>query len=287
MRKNLALLALLLFAGAVRPAAAASCTIASVTPVVFGTYSGMTEAVSSTLTIQCTSGLAYNIGLSAGTAGGATVYSRAMIGPSATLGYGLFSDAGHSVIWGNSSGTGWVSGTGTGATQQVIIYAQIPSGENVAAGSYSDTVTVTLSGNFSTATVQFNVSATVLKACTVSATPLAFGGYSGVLLSSTATISTTCTLGTAYSVGLDAGRSSGATVTNRAMTGPSPSLMRYNLFRDAGYSSNWGNTPGADTVAGTGSGVVQYLTVFGQVPAAQPNLKAGSYNDTVTVTVTY
>jgi spore coat protein U-like protein len=35
-----------------------------------------------------------------------------------TLGYQLFSDAARTINWGNSSGTNWVSGTGTGSTQR-------------------------------------------------------------------------------------------------------------------------------------------------------------------------
>ena len=47
-----------------------------------------------------------------------------------------------------------------------------------------------------------------------------------------------------------------------------------------------GETAGVDTVAGTGSGVAQDIDVYGRVPANQTS-SAGSFADTVTVTVTY
>jgi len=48
----------------------------------------------------------------------------------------------------------------------------------------------------------------------------------------------------------------------------------------------WGNTVGTNTVAGTGTGNSQSLTVYGNVPA-QATPPAATYNDTITVTVTY
>ncbi|MFX5809037.1 spore coat protein U domain-containing protein, partial [Acinetobacter baumannii] len=55
---------------------------------------------------------------------------------------------------------------------------------------------------------------------------------------------------------------------------------------DSARSNNWGSTIGTDTVTGTGSGLTQTLTVYGQIAAAQTPL-AGAYSDTVTVTLTY
>jgi spore coat protein U-like protein len=51
-------------------------------------------------------------------------------------------------------------------------------------------------------------------------------------------------------------------------------------------STNWGNTVGTDTVAGTGNGAAQALTVYGQI-AAGLYVTPGSYTDTITATVTY
>lgn len=61
--------------------------------------------------------------------------------------------------------------------------------------------------------------------------------------------------------------------------------VNYALYRDAGFTQNWGNTTGTDTTAGTGSGAVQTVTVYGQVPAQ--TTPAAAYADTVAVTITY
>jgi len=139
-----------------------------------------------------------------------------------------------------------------------------------------------------TSTASLAVSATVAAACSVSTTTLPFGTYdptSGTALANTATITTTCTNGTTYDIGLDAGAGTGATVSNRLMTSGANTLA-YGLFADAGHTTNWGNTVGTDTVAGTGTGLGQAAIVYGQIAASTP-ANIGAYADTVLVTVTY
>jgi spore coat protein U-like protein len=107
-----------------------------------------------------------------------------------------------------------------------------------------------------------------------------------LLVNSTSNITATCTNTTSYNVGLSAGVATGATVTNRSMTGPAAALLGYKLFSNSGRTVNWGNTVGIDTVAGTGNGVAQSLTVYGQIPAGQFP-RPGNYADTITATITY
>jgi spore coat protein U-like protein len=76
---------------------------------------------------------------------GATVTARSMTGPaSALLSYQLFRDSGHSLNWGVTIGTDTVSVTGNGSAQVQTVYGQIPAGQFVAPGSYSDTITATV-----------------------------------------------------------------------------------------------------------------------------------------------
>jgi spore coat protein U-like protein len=259
------------------------------TNIQFNSFTGTTINMSGTVTVRCPNGAAYQVGINAGTGSGATVTNRLMTGPGANvLGYRLFSDAGHTSNWGNTSGTGWVTGTGTNKNQTLTVFAQLPSNEYAPAGAYTDaTVTVSVSSSgLNTVTSQFNVKATVVVACNVAATPLDFGTYAGTLISASSTIFVTCTNTTAYNVGLNAGTASGATVTTRSMTGPGGASLGYKLFRDSGHSHNWGNTVGTDTVAGTGTGTAQSLIVFGQIPAGE-NVAPGAYSDTIIATVTY
>ncbi|MCA0403672.1 MAG: spore coat U domain-containing protein [Proteobacteria bacterium] len=143
-----------------------------------------------------------------------------------------------------------------------------------------------------TTTTTFAVTATVAAACTVTATPLAFGTFvpaNATNLDQTNTISVTCTNGTTYAVGLNAGTSSGATVTTRKMTGTTSTsnLLPYELYSNTGRTTNWGNTPGTDTpAASTGTGAVQTLTVYGRIPT-NTTAVPDSYSDTITVTVTF
>jgi spore coat protein U-like protein len=115
---------------------------------------------------------------------------------------------------------------------------------------------------------------------------MAFGTYTGALAASTSTVSVTCTNTTPYNVGLSAGTATGATVTTRKMSGPNAALLAYALTSDSAHSVNWGQTVGTDTVAGSGNGSAQALTVYGQVAAGQ-YVAPGAYADTITATVSY
>jgi len=267
-------------------AAAAHCAISS-TDVACGSFYGSTIRVTAILSVNCNPNANYSIGLDSGTAPGATVTARSMTGGSNVLQYGLFSDAAFTQNWGNTPGTGWVTGTGNGGSQLLYVYAQLPANQFTPVNTYIDTITATISGrNFDTEFTRFNVTAAVVSACSLSATDLAFGTYSGSLINAISTVSVQCTNATPYNVGLNAGSAAGATVTNRSMTGPGSALLNYKLLRNSARTVNWGNTVGTDTVAGTGTGGVQSLAVYGQLPANQKVLP-GSYSDTITVTITY
>jgi len=134
-----------------------------------------------------------------------------------------------------------------------------------------------------TSNTTFQVTASVVATCSISASALPFGAYTGVALSNSTTVSVYCTNTTPYNVGLDAGLS-GGTVTTRAMKSGANKL-NYSLTSDSAGLVNWGNTSGS-WVGGTGSGSAQSITVYGQVPALQP-LTIGTYTDTITATVNY
>ena len=136
-----------------------------------------------------------------------------------------------------------------------------------------------------TTTTTFQVTANVQATCLVSATPLAFGTYNGTVNNKTSNVNVTCTNTTPYNVGLDAGTSTGATVTTRKMVNGSNTLG-YSLFRDAAQTLNWGNTVGTDTLSGTGTGAAQLLNVFGRIPGSQAPAP-GTYTDTILITLTF
>jgi spore coat protein U-like protein len=134
-----------------------------------------------------------------------------------------------------------------------------------------------------TTVTTFAINMTIQATCVVSALPLNFATYTGTLLTGTTTVTVTCTNTTPYTVGLNAGTATSATVTTRKMTYLTNTLG-YVLTSDSAHTVNWGVTIGTDTVAGTGNGSAQPLTVYGQIAAGQYTAP-GAY--TVTATVTY
>jgi spore coat protein U-like protein len=145
--------------------------------------------------------------------------------------------------------------------------------------------TTPVSGQTSTATATISVTATVLSFCTITAQPLPFGNYSNVSLNGTASLAVTCTNGSAYTVILDLGTGTGATVAARKMT-LNTSTLSYGLFQDSGRTVAWGPTVGTNSEAGTGNGLTQTLTVYGNIPAGQ-FVTTGNYTDTVTATINF
>jgi spore coat protein U-like protein len=124
----------------------ASCVINRAPTLSFGSQGVITANVdnTSTLQVQCTNTTPYNIGLDAGTGTGATVAARKMTSGGATITYSLYSDSGHSTVWGNTVGTNTVSATGNGASQSFTIYGRVPPQTTPAAATYTDTITVTV-----------------------------------------------------------------------------------------------------------------------------------------------
>lgn len=141
------------------------------------------------------------------------------------------------------------------------------------------------------------LSAEVLPACSAGSTvpatlgqfgTLDFGSYRSltaiVSISSTignGSLRVNCLLNTPYKVLLSAGNS--GNVAARRMLGPASAQVAYNLYTNSTYATVWDNTTG---VSGTGTGADQYLQVFGRVPV-QTTPAAGTYTDTITVTVSW
>ena len=141
-----------------------------------------------------------------------------------------------------------------------------------------------------TATSTLAVNADVVANCTVSTSALAFGDVdtlSGANVDGAGGLSVTCTNGTGWTASAGVGSGSGASFASRRMTSGS-NLLNYNLYTTAARTTVWGDGTGSSaTLAGTGSGTAQSVTVYGRVGSGQTGVPAGSYADTVAVTVTY
>jgi spore coat protein U-like protein len=228
------------------------------------------------------------------------------------LTFQLYQNASRSLVWGSDffgvfstplEQTVTLS-AGRSVTRTATLYGRVTANQTGAIpGSYLDSFSgghtaITIndtSGSAAPSTCDtsitgsfpFQATATVQNRCTVSASTLDFGAVG--LLNSTrtanSTLSVQCANGTAYNVGLDAGLNAGGNINARKMA-LGAARVGYQLYSNAARTSVWGNTVGTNTVAGTGTGAVQNLTVYGSVPA-QATPAAGTYNDTIVVTVTY
>ncbi|HEY1141235.1 MAG TPA: spore coat U domain-containing protein [Lysobacter sp.] len=122
------------------------CTVISAPNIDFGSV-GVTTAntdTTSTLTVACTPGTAYSLSLDAGTGAGSTITDRRMASGGNSLKYQLFRDTGRTQNWGNTVGTDTQGGTGNGSNNSYTVYARIPPQTAPAVGSYSSTVTLTI-----------------------------------------------------------------------------------------------------------------------------------------------
>ncbi|CAI1617854.1 Csu type fimbrial protein [Serratia marcescens] len=121
---------------------------------------------------------------------------------------------------------------------------------------------------------------------------ISFGTYSSLdnIIDATATgssggsLTLNCTKDTNYTVALDNGQHI-ASGSQRRMASTAGAFISYNLYQDAEHTVAWGS--GANALAGTGTGAAVPLIVYGRVPAAGFTPAAGTYDDTVTMTVTW
>jgi spore coat protein U-like protein len=147
------------------------------------------------------------------------------------------------------------------------------------------------SGDAASSSATLAVTATVAANCTVSTSPLAFGGYDPLVahasasLDATGTISVACTKGAASTIGLSLGsNTSGGT---RRMTDGSSNYLTYEMYQDSARATVWGNSGAALlTPAAAPSKTPRSFTVYGRIPGNQ-DVPAGSYTDTVTATVNF
>ena len=137
-----------------------------------------------------------------------------------------------------------------------------------------------------TATATLSVSASIGGACTVGGAALSFGAYSPSAASTAnSTISVTCTNGTNATVSLNQGNNNNRVPSagTRALNNGTANFLGYEIYSDNGMTTVW-NAANAQAISSTGSAIS--LTAYGRIAAGQ-NPATGSYNDTVTITVTF
>ena len=136
----------------------------------------------------------------------------------------------------------------------------------------------------------------VLESCDVSATPLPFGVYNPANASptdATGTVTVTCEVSlvgllASWSIKMSPGGS--ASYAPRRLSSGAATLS-YNLYTSSARTTVWGDGSGGTGVVSDSQTLLvgsnaNYYTVYGRIPALQ-DVKAGSYSDSIVVTVLY
>jgi spore coat protein U-like protein len=283
--KRLAMIFSVVMTSAIAPAAMAQCSWASAPPAVaFGTYQtfnggGNTSSTSGTIT--CSGNYTFAVTLTRG--GSATYIPRKMNGlanyniyvdPTLTLVYGDNTGGTFAYTGSNGSGTNNYSGT---------VYANSPASQDLAPGSYNDSLIATLSYQFNgsgavttLAGKTIPVSMTVISECRVDTFNLTFGPYNPftvIALAQTSQVKVYCTKTTPATLSLDNGVNFSG-VQKRMISGGS--LLNYTATLATTSASS------TSSLIPLGGGI----TLNGTVPASQ-DVKVGSYIDTLQVLVNY
>lgn len=250
--------------------------------------------------------------INAGSGGTTTGSPRFMLSGSNQLNFDLYQDAARTVVWGSylwaySSYTAptidiTLDGGGSGSATATI-YGRISSGQqSLPPGSYSSSFsgsntqiayaaagvkTCAGIGNQNATSAAFTASTTYSATCSVSAATLNFGstGVLAAAVDGTSSLTATCSATTPYAIGLDGGNAGASDPTQRKMSNGGAQIT-YGLYQNAARSQPWGNSTGTNTVAGTGTGSGQALTVYGRVPT-QTTPAPGTYSDSIIATLTY
>lgn len=123
-------------------------------------------------------------------------------------------------------------------------------------------------------------------------TDLDFGEYTPFVdtnkeMTGVANVSIRCVNGLPYVAKLGTGNGIGATLEKRYMMRGNEKLA-YSLYIDSGYKLIWGDgINGFNVKNGIGTGQEQILNIYGKVFSLQDSIQAGTYSDTVVISVDY
>jgi len=197
------------------------------------------------------------------------INNRAFSGTNA-LRYDVYKDATCATTWKGSQTINDTIPTLSGFTpvsKTTTYWGCVTTAQSPAAGTYTDTVTMTLAYGTSTAVNTFPVSIATPATCNVTTPPgnIAFGTYvaMGAAVNASTTVAVTCTSYLPYTLSLDAG--------SGVIAG-----LQYNLA--------------LSTTSASGNGAAQAHTISGTIPAGQAGTCAGATcgaSQTRTLMITY
>ncbi|MCB1378613.1 MAG: spore coat protein U domain-containing protein [Alphaproteobacteria bacterium] len=125
-----------------------SCAVTA-TDMDFGAHADLSSPVqtTNTITVTCTAGTQFDIGLSNGSSGAPGPAQRQMTNTATgeVINYGIYRDGGRTQIWGSTSGVNTVGSTSTGLTQTFTGYGRVPSQPTPSTQTYTDNIVVVVS----------------------------------------------------------------------------------------------------------------------------------------------
>ncbi|MCU1760218.1 spore coat U domain-containing protein [Pseudomonas sp. 14P_8.1_Bac3] len=302
----------------------ALCSVVTTTPVGFGSLSSIavrtTSQPSSTLNagLSCTGSLLSLLTSSDHFYATITSTQSGLLGPSGdVIGYTLY--ANNSTSYPITRGVAFdfarngiidaLGLLGSVVPKTAPIYLGTTIGSNVAAGIYTETLSIAWNWNYcagigvgniclgrdiSSGNTTLTVNLTVANDCTITAPNISFG--SAPVISAFApvtglTINLACTKGSAYTVGLSDGQQALSVGGRRRMISGS-NYLAYDIFKSAG-TTRWGSVGSARRASsdaevnpgnglGTGSQIFNYNAKIYTDQATPP---AGTYLDSVVLDV--
>lgn len=128
--------------------AATSCAFNSTNPVSFGAYDVFAATANNngvgSLTIHCSGGGKANFVVSLSTGQSNSYASRVMKSGGTSLNYNLYTTSGRTVIWGDGTGGSSTRTVPRNSTTTLSIFGRIPAGQDVAVGTYLDSISATV-----------------------------------------------------------------------------------------------------------------------------------------------
>lgn len=179
----------------------------------------LAATTSSSITVTCTrqAGDAKTLTLTVAANSGlqpAGTINQAAAASGSLLQYNNYADAAYALTFGTAGSTLPMTlafgGVGSSTSATATFYARLPAGQiGATAGTYSDTVTLTLSnGAIAVATTTFPVTVTVNPYCAISTPPgtisLSYTSFQSSAATGSTGFTATCTNALPYTIGLDA-----------------------------------------------------------------------------------
>jgi len=305
-------------------AAWALCSVTGTTPVAFGSVSSIavrtTSQSSSTVNggLSCTGSLLSLLTTNDHFWATVTSSQSGLLGPTGdVIGYTIY--ANNSTSYPLTRGTAYdlarngiidaLGLLGSVVPKSVPLYLGTTIGSNVAAGVYTETLSIFWNWNYcsgigalgiclgrdtGSGTATLTVNLTVANDCTITAPNISFGSapvVSAFTPVSGQTINLACTKGSAYTVGLNDGQNPLGVGGRRRMISGS-NYLAYDIFKSAG-TTRWGSVGSARRASsdaeinpgnglGTGSQVFNYNA---KIYTDQSTPPAGTYLDNVILDV--